>query len=257
MSALVTGLVWRHYPHSGARLLAMLAVADYADDDGAGVYPSAARLARKIRVETRSARRLLAALRDDGDIIPVGRTAGGVTIYCIDLGRLQEANHEDAQGTPPDIRSGGGSDDRAPLTAESGPPDPGVSHSPSSSPSINPPLRPVGCGLAWPEQLAPAQRRACERELSHCLPEHRASVVRELTARLGRRDLEPVRLPDKWVRSLAAAAVAGTLAKFSSGTPLNAEQRTSIEADYQRRLCESRATGARQLGLVDEGKSCS
>lgn len=151
----------------------MLAIADYADDDGAGVYPSAARLARKIRVETRSARRLLAALRDDGDIVAVGHTSGGVTIYRIDLIRLCGTNQEDARGTPPDHMSGGDPGDRGPLTLESGPPDPRVSHSPSVNPSSTPPP-PAGSGsvdknlkahVLWPPGLDDAERKHCMQVL--------------------------------------------------------------------------------------------
>ena len=101
----------------------------------------------------------------------------------------------------------------------------------------------------WPAQLSAADRAACDREIALCPPPRRPDVVRELAARLQRLDLRPVRLPQMWVRSLAAAATAGTLAKFAPAPPLSAEQRAEIEADYQRRLRVSRTRGARELGL--------
>lgn len=106
-----------------------------------------------------------------------------------------------------------------------------------------------GGGLVWPPQLAPTQRKACERELAKCPLPIQPNIVRELAARLQRRDLEPVRLPQKWVRSLVAASTAGALAKFAPPPALSAEQRATIEADYQHRLRSSRARGARELGL--------
>lgn len=242
MSAYVSGLVWRHYSHGGARLLAMLAVADYADDDGTGVYPSAARLARKIRVEERSARRLLAAMRDDGDIVAVGQTARGVTVYRIDLDRLRRAGQQDAQVIPPDRMSGGDLSGLGPLTGESGTPDPQVRHSPSGSPSSSPPLLRGGSELEWPTQLTPAARAACQRELTHCMPEHHASIVRELTHRLSRAH-DPLRIPYLWVRTLVRAAQTDTLVRLAPAAPLSAAQRTAIEQDYQRRIMESRRAG--------------
>lgn len=104
--------------------------------------------------------------------------------------------------------------------------------------------------LMWPAQLTRETRKACERELAMCPQDRRADVVHELAARLRRRDLEPVRLPQMWVRSLAAAATAGTLARFAPAAPLSAEQRAAIESDYQRRLQASRTRGARELGLA-------
>lgn len=112
-----------------------------------------------------------------------------------------------------------------------------------------------GGELVWPEQLTPSARTLCERELSRCPLQRRADVVRELAARLNRRDLKPVRLPQMWVRSLVAAAAADTLATFAPAAPLSAEQRAVVESEYQRRLRESRNSSARQLGLA--GRSCS
>jgi hypothetical protein len=59
--------VWAESSHSGSHLLMMLAIADFADDDG-NAYPAVATLARKCRMKTRNANVLLAALRASGEL---------------------------------------------------------------------------------------------------------------------------------------------------------------------------------------------
>ena len=59
MSINVISLVWERYPEGGAKLLAMLALADWAGDDGGRIYPSMATLAAKIRMSERQTIRLV------------------------------------------------------------------------------------------------------------------------------------------------------------------------------------------------------
>ena len=54
--------VWAESKHSGTDLLMMLAIADFADDDG-NAYPSVGTLAKKCRTTPRHVNRILAALR--------------------------------------------------------------------------------------------------------------------------------------------------------------------------------------------------
>jgi hypothetical protein len=59
MSLKVLTIVWDRYPEGGSKLLTMLALADWADDDGGRIYPSMATLAAKIRMSERHAIRVM------------------------------------------------------------------------------------------------------------------------------------------------------------------------------------------------------
>ncbi len=65
MSLDVLTLVWDKYPGGGSKLLTMLALADWAGDDGGRIYPSMATLANKIRMSERQAIRIMRALVTD------------------------------------------------------------------------------------------------------------------------------------------------------------------------------------------------
>lgn len=60
--------VWRNYPGGGSKLLTLLALADYGNDEGSRIYPSADTLAKKIRMSERQARRILKELVSEGII---------------------------------------------------------------------------------------------------------------------------------------------------------------------------------------------
>jgi Helix-turn-helix domain len=61
MSAKQTGLVWElQLPHKDARVL--MAMADYADQEGNNVYPGVPLLAGRTGYTTRQVRRILAIL---------------------------------------------------------------------------------------------------------------------------------------------------------------------------------------------------
>lgn len=59
--------VWAESVHSGTDLLMMLAIADFADDDG-NAYPSVGTLAQKCRTTSRHVNRILAVLRASGEL---------------------------------------------------------------------------------------------------------------------------------------------------------------------------------------------
>ncbi len=67
MSVRTLSRVWEASQHGGTELLMLLAIADFADDDGRA-YPAVAKLAKKCRTTPRHANRLLAALRDSGEL---------------------------------------------------------------------------------------------------------------------------------------------------------------------------------------------
>lgn len=60
-------LVWEHSQQSGSSLLVLLALADFADDDGY-CYPSVARLAKKARLSERATQYALRDLEEAGEL---------------------------------------------------------------------------------------------------------------------------------------------------------------------------------------------
>lgn len=78
-------VVWERSAHSGSHLLMLLAIADFADDDGRA-YPAVATLATKCRMQPRNAQVILAALRQSGEL-EVRESEGprGTNLYRITL----------------------------------------------------------------------------------------------------------------------------------------------------------------------------
>lgn len=74
MSIYVSSRVWRSSPQEGDRLLLMLALADYANDDGV-CWPSQNSLSKRCRCSERGVVRMIDALIEEGEIIL--RRAGG------------------------------------------------------------------------------------------------------------------------------------------------------------------------------------
>lgn len=77
--------VWAESVHSGTDLLMMLAIADFADDDG-NAYPSVGTLAQKCRTTPRHVNRILAVLRESGELeIRLNEGPKGTNRYRIAL----------------------------------------------------------------------------------------------------------------------------------------------------------------------------
>lgn len=115
MSVRTMARVWDGSKHSGSELLMLLAIADFADDDGRA-YPSISRLARKCRVTSRYAIVLLDALSQSGELEikknagPVGQ-GGRTNLYRVALNKLildhQEPVNQGSQpNQPEDVNSG-------------------------------------------------------------------------------------------------------------------------------------------------------
>ena len=75
MSIKVMSEVWEKSEQSGSALLMMLAIADYAHDDGTNAWPSLATLARKTRMSRRNAIRTIKKLERAGELF-VQRNGG-------------------------------------------------------------------------------------------------------------------------------------------------------------------------------------
>lgn len=74
MSILISSKVWKNGPEKQAQLLVMLALADFANDEGI-CWPSMETLARKVRMTERGTRKIVAKLKADGWIAV--KTGGG------------------------------------------------------------------------------------------------------------------------------------------------------------------------------------
>ena len=59
--------VWEFSSHAGTDLLMLLAIADFADDDG-NAYPAVPTLAAKCRMKPRNCRYLLRSLEASGEL---------------------------------------------------------------------------------------------------------------------------------------------------------------------------------------------
>jgi hypothetical protein len=69
-----------------ANRLVLIALADYAHDDGTNAFPSVPTIARKARVDERTVQRALRELEEAGDLEPTGKTRSGVTIWRLKPG---------------------------------------------------------------------------------------------------------------------------------------------------------------------------
>ena len=83
MSVRTMARVWESSMHSGAELLMLLAIADFADDDG-NAYPAVQTLAKKCRITSRNVNRALAKLKKSGELeIRVNEGPKGTNRYRI------------------------------------------------------------------------------------------------------------------------------------------------------------------------------
>jgi len=92
MSVRVMSLVWDGYPGGGSELLALLALADWSDDDGR-CYPSMSAIADKTRLSRSQAQRVVHNLIDSGFVSVEGNESGGrpgsTRRYLIDLQQIR------------------------------------------------------------------------------------------------------------------------------------------------------------------------
>lgn len=103
MSIRVMSLVWEHSKQQGSALLVLLAIADFADDDGY-CYPSVERLAHKSRMSVRNVRYILRQLEESGELV-IERGGGRrrpnryrVMVQPAEEKTLQQVSVKDFQG---------------------------------------------------------------------------------------------------------------------------------------------------------------
>ena len=97
MSVRIISAVWDGFPGGGSELLALLALADWADDEGR-CFPSISAISRKVRLKERQAQRIVHKLIDDGFIRVTGNQFGGAPgssrQYRIVLDKLTGVAHD-------------------------------------------------------------------------------------------------------------------------------------------------------------------
>lgn len=93
MSIRVLSLVWDHSAHKSGALLTLLAIADFADDEGVA-FPSIEVLARKARLQPRMVHYVLKTLVASKELLIESRQ-GRSSLYRIPLGKWTPANIAD------------------------------------------------------------------------------------------------------------------------------------------------------------------
>ena len=105
MSISLMAEVWRRYPRGGSEKLVLLALADWANDDGGSLYPSMSKIARKTCCSESQARRHVHSLVERGllQVVanPHGGRPGATPHYQIDVSRLMglAALYDDRTGS--------------------------------------------------------------------------------------------------------------------------------------------------------------
>lgn len=77
MSVRVMSLVWDNFNRGGSEKLAMLALADWCNDEGGSLHPSISSVAKKINVSEKQARRIIHQFIEDGYLTVTGNLYGG------------------------------------------------------------------------------------------------------------------------------------------------------------------------------------
>jgi hypothetical protein len=106
--------VWKHSKAKGSALLLLLAIADYAHDDGTGAYPGMKTLAAKTRMSERNVRYMVQELVGMGELSVEERASTyGTNKYAVLAGQEKIA--------PPDVPSPNRREERQ-LSGEDGQP---------------------------------------------------------------------------------------------------------------------------------------
>lgn len=94
MGVAVTTRVWQHSKQDESNLVALLALADWADEDGISWY-DIEKIAARVRKSIRQTQRIIKALEDSGELYrQVGRGRGNTSTYAVLCG-LNEAQIND------------------------------------------------------------------------------------------------------------------------------------------------------------------
>jgi hypothetical protein len=98
MSVKVQTMVFEADLKSATRKVLMLCLADKANADGTGVWPSQRTIARETHLDRKTIRTLLGQLVDEGLLVEKGSSPHRTQIYDISLQKLRRALHVDMRG---------------------------------------------------------------------------------------------------------------------------------------------------------------
>ncbi len=137
--------VWNEAPYGGAALLALLALADYADDDGRS-YPAVSTIAKKARLSDRGVQKLLIVLERDGWVtIDPGKGLKGTNLYTIAWGVNPVRGELGVSLSSPDPSVSGSYSDQTLISEKGSDPDGwGVRRAPPFRPEPQAPTRDHG-----------------------------------------------------------------------------------------------------------------
>lgn len=115
MSVKVMSLVWDNFHCGGTEKLAMLAMADWCNDDGGSLHPSHDAVARKCCISRSQAVRVVRSLVDGGWLMIVGNQFGGAPgttkQYRVNVSKLRETGSTHATGSVDATGSNGATPD--------------------------------------------------------------------------------------------------------------------------------------------------
>lgn len=98
MSIKVMNHVWEHCQQKNTKLIAMLALADWSNDEGVS-YPGVERLAKKCRVKRRRMEAILTSLEEDGEIAVI--VHGGIPTKSGNTNRYYVLKYCESLGIEP------------------------------------------------------------------------------------------------------------------------------------------------------------
>lgn len=203
MSIRVMSHVWQHSQAKGSELLLLLAIADFADDEGAA-YPAVKTLAGKVRMSIRAVNYLLKKLIEDGELaVEAGGGRGHANVYRVQtLQSLQRKKPAKiAEKAPKPCKVFTEKSDANPAIHDHA----GSTGEPSSEPSKKRSLSPVG------DRTPPEPNQAYQLFEAYCegIDIDPSVVPRKAKSRLmgDLKDLHPTYSPDQvkrcasWLRS--------------------------------------------------------
>jgi hypothetical protein len=190
MSIKVMSLVWESFPRGGSEKLVMLAMADFANDQGGSVHPSISLIGRKCSLSRSQARRIVHALIKEGYLCVIGNQNGGAPSstrrYQINLSMLTRKEPiTTSAGATPRTDATPSTDARQPLAP--------VRETPSAHASrsiIEPNTEPSGKVLHRPSRQV--RRKKCARNTLPSDWKPSASTVEKISSkyRFGVDDIE-------------------------------------------------------------------
>jgi hypothetical protein len=242
-------LVWEHYPAGGGELLTALAYADHAHDDGTGVRPSVAYIARKTRQSERTVQRYLTQMRESGWLLTVRHGDGGRgrateyrinPLWIINPVRLTPFAETQAERMTNGAQKGdtGGMKRVTPVS-----PQPSLivlEPTTTSETDLKQTSVPVD-KLIWPASFPKSAQASVEQILQDC-PAATRQLVLDETAGLVERG--KVRYPIALLRKLCSNAKQGCFIP-DAALDVQRKREATAFADQQKRLQAERDTGPR------------